>query len=139
MATYYFETLRLKAADIKNLFKDPKTKDFKRLCLQFYRRKDDTFTLVAQVVGKGRKRISSKLIYIDTYQGKSFEKVTMENEEFIFLQHEISWKQILKWSDDGNEDLIFTPKKTKINPDAVTYDVNGEPANPCPPAIPPAA
>jgi hypothetical protein len=137
MATYYFEPLRFKAEDIKKLLKDSNTKDFKRLCLQFYRRKDDTFTLVAQVLGNRRKRISTKLIFIDAVTTKSVDKLTLGTEEFIFLQHEISRKQIKNWSKEGKEDLIFTPKTITVNPDAVTYDVNGQDANPCPPADPP--
>ena len=136
MATFNFPTLRFKADDIKKLLKDSNTKDFKRLCTQFYRRDGDKFTLVAQILGNGRKRISDKLIYIEEFT-KSIDKITFADEEFIFLQHEISRKQIIRLSKEGAEDLIFTPQKIKVNPEAVTYNVNGEAANPCPPADPP--
>ena len=65
MATSKFPTLRLKKEDIAKLL-DGGMKGFNRLAIQFYRRKDDKFTLVAMLLDERRRKVddSPVLFYV---------------------------------------------------------------------------
>jgi hypothetical protein len=130
MATSKFSTLRLKKEDIAKLL-DGGMKGFNRLAIQFYRRRDDKFTLVAMLLDERRRKLDkSPVIFIDEVSGDT----TYETDgDVMFLQHELTKSQIMRLSDHGKNDIILTPKKIEINPEGVTYD----PLNPCPPADPP--
>lgn len=133
MATSKFPTLRLKKEDIAKLL-DGGMKGFNRLAIQFYRRKDDKFTLVAMLLDERRKKVDqSPVIFIDEVSGDSYET----DNDVMFLQHELTKNEIIRFSDHGKKDIILTPKLIQVNPDGVTYDANGNPINPCPPADPP--
>ena len=131
MASLRFPPLKISKEDIKKLLNDGPMKGFKRLAIQFYRRKDNRFTLVAMLLDERRAKVpDSPVIFIEEdSSGKTFET----DDEVIFFQHELSKQQVMKLSDHGNKDIILTPKKINVNPDGVTY----EPLTPCPPADPP--
>jgi hypothetical protein len=132
MATSNFPKLKFKKEDAAYLLSG-KVKGFNRLCIQFYRRKDDTFSLVAQIVSRNRKKIDeSPVIFIDPVPDFEKEKIIKIEAEVLFLQHEIKKGQLRKASKNGTEDIILTPEPLKINPDAVTYNE----LNPCPPNQP---
>jgi|KBSMisStandDraft_5_1062788.scaffolds.fasta_scaffold32585_5 hypothetical protein len=134
MATFNFPTLRFKKEDIYDLLHgEKKIKGFNRLSIQFYRRKGDDFTLVAQILDKRRKKIEdSHLIFIEAHpEAIKMEKIKTD-DELIFLQHEMSKRELKQKSDNGSKDIILTPISIKINPAAVTYDQ----LNPCPPNQP---
>ena len=136
MATFSFPTLRLKKEDIDKLLNGEQMKGFKRLAIQFYRRQGDKFTLVAQILDLRRKKIdNSPVLFIEADETSSDTYKT--DDDVIFLQHELTKNEIIKLSDHGKRDIILTPKKININPDGVTYDANGNPITPCPPADPP--
>src|SRR4030095_2871087 len=134
MTTFNFPTLRFAKEDIYDLLHgEKKIKGFNRLGIQFYRRKGDDFTLVAQILDKRRKKIeNSHLIFIEAHPDSIKMKNIKTDEELIFLQHEMSKKELNNLSKEGTEDIILTPKTIKINPEAVTYDA----LNPCPPNQP---
>lgn len=138
MATLNFPVLRFSSTDIKNLLTAEDTKNFNRLCIQFYRQDGDRFTLVAQVLGEGRKKIDVPLIFSTPLPDGPDGNSIKIDKDVILGQHELSRGQIVRLSDNGTKDLILKPRSIKINPDAVTYDANGNPLNPCPPADPPA-
>jgi hypothetical protein len=103
--------------------------------MQFYFDESGEFRLVAQGIDKKRCCIKSPLIFLVAADKKMSLKI---NFPVILGQFELSDNQIKKFSNNGELDLIFTATdKFKINPVAVSYDVNGNPVNPCPPAIPP--
>lgn len=134
MATFNFPTLRFKKEDIYDLLHgEKKIKGFNRLGIQFYRRTGDVFTLVAQILDKHRKKIDdSHIIFIEAHPDSiKMEKINTD-DELIFLQHEMSKRELKKKSDNGSKDIILTPKPITINPAAVTYDQ----LNPCPPNQP---
>ena len=136
MATFSFPKLKLKKEDIDTLLNGEQMKGFNRLAIQFYRRQGDKFTLVAQILDIRRKKITdSPVIFIDADDSSSDSYKT--DHDVMFLQHELTKNEIIKLSDHGKKDIIFTPRSININPDGVTYDANGNPVNPCPPAIPP--
>lgn len=129
MATAKFPTLRLKKEDIASLLGGG-MKGFNRLAIQFYRRKDDKFTLVAQILDERRGKIKdSPVIFMDEVAGDTHETAN----DVIFLQHELTKSAIIRLSDNGKNDIILRPRSIQINPEGVTYD----PLNPCPPADPP--
>ena len=133
MATSKFPTLRLKKEDIAKLL-DGGMKGFNRLAIQFYRRKDDKFTLVAMLLDERRKKVDgSPVLFMDEVSGDTYET----GDDVMFLQHELTKNEIMRYSDHGKNDIILKPRKMTVNPDAVTYDANGNPINPSPPAPPP--
>ncbi|TMI94964.1 MAG: hypothetical protein E6H08_07685 [Bacteroidetes bacterium] len=134
MATFNFPTLIFKKEDIYDLLHGKKKiKGFNRLGIQFYRRKGDDFTLVAQILDKRRKKIEdSHLIFIEAHPDAIKMKNIPIDDELIFLQHEMSKSELKQKSDDGSKDIILTPMPITINPAAVTYDQ----LNPCPPNQP---
>jgi hypothetical protein len=133
MATLTFPSVRFSSADIKKLLTDNSTKNFARLCIQFYMQSDTTLTLVAQVVGAGRHKMDVPLIF-STPHGTDSVQI---NGDMLFGQYELSRGQIMQLTDQGSKDLDLTPSKMKINPDSISYDANGTTTNPCPPADPP--
>lgn len=141
MATLTFPPLIFGSAAVKKLLTDKSTKNFYRLCIQFFRNESDDFTLVAHVVGRARKSMDVPLIFLKPYSKNEKEykeyKVMNLASEIILGQFELSRKQVEELSDNGKVDMIFKPDKIKINPEAVIYDVNGWQLNPCPPADPP--
>ncbi len=134
MATFSFPILRFKKEDIYDLlYGKNKIKGFNRLGIQFYRRKGDEFTLVAQILDKNRGRIKdTPVIFIDVHPDAETKKTIQIDTELIFLQHEMSKRELKKLSEDGTQDIILTPESIVINPDAITYDQ----LNPCPPNQP---
>ena len=134
MATSRFPVVKLKKEDIAPLL-DGGMKGFNRLAIQFLR-KGDKFTLVAQMIDERRKKIdNSPVIFIDEVEGSTDTYET--DSDVMFLQHELTKNDLIKLSDHGKNDIILIPKRIQVNPDGVTYDANGNPITPCPPAIPP--
>ena len=132
MATSRFPTLKITKEDIQKLLNDGPMKGFNRLAIQFYRRKDDRFTLVAMLIDERRKKVpDTPVIFIE--EDKSSTNTYETADDVMFLQHELTKNEIMKLSDHGKKDIILTPRKIQVNPDGVTYD----PLNPCPPADPP--
>ena len=132
MATSRFPTLKLKKEDIQKLLNDGHMKGFNRLALQSYRRKDDKFTLVAQILDVRRKKMDNTPVFFLDEDPDSSDTYTTD-EDVMFLQHELTKNDIIKLSDHGKKDIILKPRKFQVNPDGVSYDD----ATPCPPADPP--
>jgi|GEM_PF-2182554 len=133
MAAFRFPPLKITKEDIKKLLNDEPMKGFNRLAIQFYRRKDDKFTLVAMLLDARRHKVSNTpVIFIEEDTG-STAKPYETSDDVMFFQHELTKADIIRLSDHGNKDINLTPKKLTVNPDGVTY----EPLNPSPPAPPP--
>lgn len=141
MPTLNFPSLIYLNEDVNELLTNEKTKHFDRLCIQFYWEEPDIFTLVAHPVKKSRKHIDTKLIFLKRNSDKLKGAITLQIDYPVILgQFELSNKEIKELSNNGVNDLIFKPSdKYKINPVAVSYDVNGLQLNPCPPADPPSS
>ena len=131
MATLNFLPLRFAKGDIEDLFKQ--YPNFNRICFQHYSSNGTDFTLVGQLCKKGRVKIGPPVITINSAGGTGVSS----SRDIMFGQYELSKSQLKKICKDFTEDIIFRPVMSSINPESVDYDVNGNPLNPCPPAIPP--
>lgn len=133
MATFNFHSLRFNKGDIKELFE--KYPSFNRICFQLYTSNGTDFTLVAQLVKRGRVKVGPPVIFINSDGGKGVSS----SREIMFGQYELAKSKLKDLCKDFSKDIVLEPVISPINPDSVDFNVNnGETTlNPCPPAIPP--
>ena len=133
MATFNFQSLKFNKKDIQEIFE--KYPSFNRICFQLYTSNGTDFSLVAQLLKKGREKIGPPVIFINSDGGTS----ASSSRDIMFGQYELSKSSLKKLCKDFSTDIVLKPVISPINPESVGFDVNnGETTlNPCPPAIPP--
>lgn len=125
-----FHPAVLTVDQIKDLVAMP---SFNRIALQHYTTNGKDFDLVAQAMSPARSKIGPPVIYLKRGAGNP----VTNSRDFVFGQYELTAVQIKKLSKDFNQDIIFTPKMSEINPESTEYDTNGQQLDPSPPAPPP--